>query len=400
MALLYVNSKGSAWRKHSYSAGNDFDSSPYKYYLKKILGWKEKDNKARLKFGRALEEAIQFHHDNGTGGVEDFLRRWETWKDEKDLVFTKVEKDWVNLNRIGHEMMRLYLLRLPSLPIPLGGQTVFQREYCREVFPGDPNYGEIEDAGKMDIIAYVQPDHPMLPKVEWKAEYGPLRSVIVDIKTSGIDFPETPGIAAFDKQLRRYSWLTDIRDVALLWFKKTGTSLSKGSSVTLLEDGGFDGFRAGDEAVVAHIGSKGVWLVRNDYFLTVMEDAQGRKEGRLDTTKIAVERKAKWLYENGIVVPESYLTRQRIQFNAGLVTKESAEEAGLIAARQIVQIVNAWKTKQWPNNFGIRFPSDDSRDPYFRAFVLGDTMYRDQNFIKTKEETLDDLFIEDLENVD
>jgi len=391
MGFLYVNSKGSAWRKHSYSAGNDFDSSPYKYYLKKILGWKEKDNKARLKFGRALEEAIQFHHDNGAGGVEDFLRRWETWKDEKD---------WVNLSRIGHEMMRLYLLRLPSLPIPLGGQTVFQREYCREVFPGDPNYGEIEDAGKMDIIAYVQPDHPMLPKVDWKAEYGPLRSVIVDIKTSGIDFPETPGIAAFDKQLRRYSWLTDIRDVALLWFKKTGTSLSKGSSVTLLEDGGFDGFRAGDEAVVAHIGSKGVWLVRNDYFLTVMEDAQGRKEGRLDTTKIAVERKAKWLYENGIVVPESYLTRQRIQFNAGLVTKESAEEAGLIAARQIVQIVNAWKTKQWPNNFGIRFPSDDSRDPYFRAFVLGDTMYRDQNFIKTKEETLDDLFIEDLENVD
>jgi len=400
MAFLYVNSKGSAWRKHSYSAGNDFDSSPYKYYLKKILGWKEKDNKARLKFGRALEEAIQFHHDNGTGGVEDFLRRWETWKDEKDLVFTKVEKDWANLNRIGYEMMRLYLLRLPTLPIPLGGQTVFQREYCREVFPGDTNYGEIEDAGKMDIIAYVQPDHPMLPKVDWKAEYGPLRSVIVDIKTSGIDFPETPGIAAFDKQLRRYSWLTDIRDVALLWFKKTGTSLSKGSSVTLLEDGGFDGFRAGDEAVVAHIGSKGVWLVRNDYFLTVMEDAQGRKEGRLDTTKIAVERKAKWLYENGIVVPESYLTRQRIQFNAGLVTKESAEEAGLIAARQIVQIVNAWKTKQWPNNFGIRFPSDDSRDPYFRAFVLGDTMYRDQNFIKTKEETLDDLFIEDLENVD
>jgi hypothetical protein len=127
-----------------------------------------------------------------------------------------------------------------------------------------------------------------------------------------------------------------------------------------------------------------------------MEKAQGRKEdGKLDTTVAAKQKKAKWLYENGVVVPETYLTRQRIQFNAGLVSKESAEEAGLIAARQIVQIVNAWKTKQWPNTFGIRFPSDDTRDPYFRAFVLGDTMYRDQNFIKTKEETLDDLFTEE-----
>jgi hypothetical protein len=293
-------------------------------------------------------------------------------------------------------MMRLYLLRLLTLPIPLGGLTVFQREYSREVFAGDPNYGEIEDAGKMDIIAYVEPDHPLLPKVDWKPEYGVKRPIIIDIKTAGIDFPETPGLAAFDKQLRRYSWLADIRDVGLLWFKKCGTSLSKGSSVTLLEDAGFDGFRAGDEAVVAHIGSQGVWLVRNDYFLSVMEEAQGRKEdGKLDTTNAAKERKAKWLHENGCVVPEAYLTRQRLQFNCGLVTKESAEEAGLIAARQIVQIVNAWKTKKWPNTFGIRFPNDDTRDPYFRAFVLGDTMYRDENFVKTKEETLDDLYTEE-----
>ncbi len=135
--------------------------------------------------------------------------------------------------------MKLYALRQPSLPIPLGGQTVFQREYAKEVFPGDETYGEIEDMGKLDIIAFVAPDHPLLPKLNWRPEYGAFRPIIVDIKTAGNDFPEQYGIAAHDTQLRRYSWLSGIRDVSLLWFVKKGLTIQKGYSVTLLEDAGF-----------------------------------------------------------------------------------------------------------------------------------------------------------------
>src|SRR6266478_602510 len=141
MGFLYINSKGNPWRKHSYSAGNTFDQSPKKYFLQKVLGWKEKDNKARFALGKAFEIAIQWHHEhNGSGAVDKFVQEWSVYKDNKDLQYTKVEKDWVTCLRIGIEWMKLYIIRQSSLPIPMGSQTLFQREFSKEVFPGDPYY--------------------------------------------------------------------------------------------------------------------------------------------------------------------------------------------------------------------------------------------------------------------
>lgn len=417
MAVLYVNNKGLAWRKHSYSAGNDFAQSPMKYYLRRVLGWKERDTKASFKFGRALEEAIEFYHNNnGLGAVEDFQQRWAAHKDNKEITYTKTEKDWANLDRCGREMIQLYAIRQPSLPIPLGAQSVFQREYSKEVFPGDENYGEIEFAGKLDVVSYVDPAHPLLVKVDWKPEYGMVRPLIVDIKTSAKDFPDSPGLAAFDKQLRVYSWLTGIRDTAFLWFKKTGVNYQKASSVTLLEDSG--DFKAGQEVVVAYVQGPvkptkkepnkqpplplGVWIVANDYMIELMDAAQGRKEdGDLDTTNEAKEKKYAWIRQNATLVQEEKFTRQRLQFNSGLVSFQSAEDAGIIAGRQIVEIVNSWKSKKWPQTMGIRYPTDDRRDPYFRAFVLNDTAFKEQNFIKSEaENSFDDLFADNEQEED
>jgi hypothetical protein len=398
MGLLYVNSKGQAWRKHSYSAGMTFDQSPYKYYLQKVLGWKEKENKARFALGKAFENSIQWYHEhNGEGAVERFRQEWEIYKENKLLQYTAVEKDWENCLKIGVDWAKLYAIRQPSLPIPLSGQTIFQREFSKEVFPGDSNYGEIEYAGKLDIIAYVEPDHPMLPKLIWKPEYGAFRPLIIDIKTSGVDFPEAYGLAAYDAQLRCYSYLSGIRDVALLWFVKKSPSLQKGYSVTLLEPAG--NFKAGDEAVVAQIDGDNVILVANDFLIEEMEKAQGKKpDGKTDQTNAAKARRDEWLKNFGVRVPTTAITKQRLQFNAGYVTVDSALEAGQNAARQIIDIVNAWHQKTagnphaYPNTFGVRFPRDDRMDPYFRAFVLGEEAVKNENFVKTDEESLDDLF--------
>jgi hypothetical protein len=384
MGFLYINSRGTPWRKHSYSAGNTFDQCPYKYYLQKVLGYKEKENKARFAFGKALEESIQFHHDhNGVGAVEDFKRRWEMYRQDGNLSYTATEKDWSTCNQMGIDMIRLYVAIQHKLPIPLGGRSVFQREYAKEVFPGDPNYGGIEDAGKLDIVAYVEPDHPMLPKIEWKPEYGDVRPVIVDIKTAAQEFPEQPGMAALDTQLRRYSWLSGIRDVSLLWFKKSGLGFKKGYSCTFIEDRAH--YSAGDEAVVARVVGDTVWIVKSDFMLLEMDKSSGKDEEKIQN----------WLQQFGLLVPMTSITRQKIQFNAGIVSKQSADDAGRIAARQIVSIVNAWNNKDWPNTFGIRYPHDDRNDSYFRAFVLGDENYRKQNFVKSDEEKFDDLFQED-----
>lgn len=394
MAHLYINSRGNPWRKHSYSAGNTFDQCPYKYYLQKVLGWKERDNKGSFMFGRALEESIQYHHDHaGVGAADDFLRRWAIHKENGNITYTDKEKDWQTCNRMGHDMIRLYAAVQPKLPIPLGGRSVFQREYAKEVFPGDPNYGGIEDAGKLDIVTYVDPSHPMLPKVEWDLRWGHVRPVIVDIKTSAVDFPEQPGMAGFDTQLRRYSWLSGIRDVSLLWFKKSGLGYKKGYSVTFIEPAGH--YLAGDEAVVAKVDGDNLWLVHNDFMVEEMDKAQGKKGDKLDTTDEAKQRQENWLNQFGLRVPANFMTRQRMQFNAGRVSDQSAEDAGRIAARQIIGIVNAWKSQEWPNTFGIRYPRDDRNDSFFRAFVLGDENYKKQNFTKSDEESFDDLFTED-----
>lgn len=394
MGYLYLSPKGQPWRKHSYSAGNTFDKCAFKYYLQRVLGWKEKNIRARFELGKAFESGIQFYHEHWgdrDAAIKHFLTQWEPFREVKELQYTKVEKDWLTCARIGTDWLKLYAIRQPSLPIPLGGGSIFQREYSKEVFPNDPVYGGIEDAGKLDIIAYVDPNHPLLPKLEWKPEYGALRPLIVDIKTSGADFPDQYGIAAYDTQLRRYSWLSGFRDVSLLWFVKKGLAIHKGYSVTLLEDAGF--MKAGQEAVIALVEDEGIWLLPNDFMVEEMERVQGQKNGRTEQTKEAKARRDAWLRQNGTKVAEKVITKQRLQFNAGYVSIESAEDAGKIAQNQIIRIVQAWQTKNYPNTFGVRYPNDDRSDPYFRAFVLNDQQFRNSNFVKSDEDL--DLFADE-----
>lgn len=400
MAYLYISPKGVAWRKHSYSAGLDFDRCPLMYKLRRVDGWKPKDNKAAFAFGRCVEESVQYYHDNnGTRAIETFIAKWGAFKDDKELKYTKTERDWENLKRCGVDMMRLYMLMQPSLPIPIGGQAMFQREYSKEVYPGDPNYGEIEDAGKLDIVCLVDPNHPMLTPMEWRSQYGALRPLIVDMKTGGKKFHEAQGMARFDPQLRRYAWLSGILDVAFLWFKKSGTTLKKGCLVTLLEEVG--SYRAGQEMYVAYEGDEDVFIVPTQYQITEMDAAQGRKkDGKLDTTKEATARKFEWLAVNSTAVPPSSITRCRLQFNSARLTPAEAEIAGRQAGRQIQGIVNAYKTDTWDNTFGVRFPHDDSNDPYFIAFVLNDEAYRKQNFTKSDDSALDELFADDYDSED
>ena len=312
------------------------------------------------------------------------------------MSYTTAEKDWATCNQIGQDWVRLYQVLQPKLPVPLGGRTVFQREYAKEVFPGDVNYGGIEDAGRLDMVCYVEPDHPMLPKIEWKSEYGPYRAVIADIKTAGQEFPEQPGMAALDAQLRRYSWLSGIRTVALLWFVKKSPSIKKGYSVTLLKTVG--NFIAGEEVVVAGVvDGLTVWVVKTDFMLEEMERIQGKKGDKLDQSVEAEQRRLNWLHDNGALVSILDITKQKLQFNSGIVSESSANDAGRTAARQIVEIVNACKTGIYPQTFGIRYPKDDRNNPYFRAFVLGDEMFKKHNFTKVDEESFDDLFNEETE---
>ena len=367
MAHLFINSKGSPHRKHSYSSGNIFDQCPYKYYLMKVLGWKERDNKASFKFGHAVEESVQFYHDHGgqLDIAEDFDRRWAAHKDDTSIKYSAAEKNWETCRVMGRDMVRLYAAVQPKLPIPMGAKSVWQRNYAKEVFPSDPNYGEIEFEGRLDIVCYVDPKHPTLTEFNSTEQYRPL---IVDIKTSAVEFPEQPGLAALDAQLRVYSWISGIRDVALLWFVKKGLGYKKGYTVYFIDKVG--DFEPGDSGIVESLDGDHLFVVKHDFMLSQPDKYATR-------------------------VKLTSVTKQMLQFNSGRVTEQSAIDAGRIAGRQIIGIVNAWKTQAWPNTFGIRYPRDDRNDSYFRAFVLGDEAYKKQNFTKSDEESFDTLFQEE-----
>ena len=114
----------------------------------------------------------------------------------------------------------------------------------------------------------------------------------------------------------------------------------------------------------------------------------------LDTTKDANARKELWLAQNATLVKPEQLTRQRLQWNCGMVTPESADDAGYVAADQIVSIVNSWKRKHWPNKFEPRPGMMDVHDSYYKAFVRGDEMYRKANFTQKIDDEFD-LFAEE-----
>jgi hypothetical protein len=396
VGFLYINSHGKQWKQHSYSAGNDWDGCPYRYYLRRVLGWKEKNIRARFELGKAFEDSIEFYHDNQgdlAGAMAHFTEKWTPFRDVQELQYTRVEKDWATCHRIGVDWLKLYNIRQPHLPIPLGGAVKFQQKYAKEVFPNDPIYGEIQDTGKLDMVAWVDPQHPMLPKLDWKPEYGAFRPLVIDIKTSGADFPETYGLAAYDTQLRRYSWLSGIRDVAFLWFVKKSSTLQKGYSVTLLENAGY--MKAGEEAVIACMVEEGIWLLPNDFMVDEMSrimDVAKKNASKGEKTAASEAARDEWLGENGVFTSEDVITKQRLQFNAGFVTLDSANDAGAIARKQIIEIVNARISKIYPNTWSVRYPKNDLNDLYFRAFALKDQMVLKQHFVKSDEDI--DLFEE------
>ena len=56
---LYINYANRPVTAHSYSAGTTFRFCKRRYYLERIQGWREKEQKASLHFGRCVEDALK-----------------------------------------------------------------------------------------------------------------------------------------------------------------------------------------------------------------------------------------------------------------------------------------------------------------------------------------------------
>jgi PD-(D/E)XK nuclease superfamily len=371
---LYVNSKGWEVTRHSYSGSDSFNYCARKYFLERVQGWQERIDRSSKHFGTTLEHAIIFWHQRGqniTEAVAEFNRVWrEHHPDElakrkvQQYSYTKSDMDWDRLSLTGQELVRLYAIRYPNFPyIVRDPMTAFQVETNIEVFPSSKLAG-IEFTSYIDLVAYIK-ESPMTP-------------MIIDMKTSGKDVPE---YTALDPQLRSYAWVKGWPDVAFLWFRKCGRQISSGDAITLLEPRA--GLSSGADAVVISKDDFGLFVTQNkrDY------DEMG---AQFKGTSKAVEaaRKA-YIESHGILVPESAITKQRVQFKSAIITPESSEDIGRAIKRDIIAITQATEKDFFPMQSGVRFPNEKCPMCAMRGICSGNSDLRDALLMRKQLDEFD-----------
>jgi hypothetical protein len=328
LAFLYKNLRGQEVTRYSYSSGQDF-ACPRFFYLRRIVGWREKQERAALKFGNAIEAALQLFHNKGLVMADEFVRIWDKLKDEK---FDYGESSWEEMREQGRQLSLLYPVALPELPIK---NPKFQLNYEKELYPGT-YLGGINFTAYVDILS----------------EWNETDKLIIDVKTTGGQPPTAP--LRMDPQLRSYAWVTSIPNVAFLYFVRCGLDMKKGSKVTLLVNA--PPFQAGGLATVFSVsspenGQKTVSVIDQEHYEKYSAAASGLKGKALDAAKAD--------YAQYVVpVPEGAVTKQRMVFIQGTISEQERQETGEAIGKQVAEIVACREQGKYPQRAGIRFPAD------------------------------------------
>jgi hypothetical protein len=175
---------------YSYTQISQYLACPRRYRHRYLDGWKEKDTRAAMLFGRAFELALGACFRREDPG-EVFFREWSACKDQ-DLQFSKNET-WDRMLEQGIMLLIRFCqdnriqVRRPRRDL----QIKFTRPIGRNEF-----VSYIDGIGALDGKRCL---------LEWK--------------TSSSCYPEKPdGLLALDPQLVCYSWMTGISDVAQIVF--------------------------------------------------------------------------------------------------------------------------------------------------------------------------------------
>jgi hypothetical protein len=348
VAHLYENYQGRAITTHSYSSGVDFKTCRRKYYLKRVKGWRERGQKASLEFGKCIEAGVQFFYESNLkpeSGVDEFKRRWLKFQ-EIELLFTDKEGSWVDLYTMGAEMLRLFEVLSPTLPIH---KPVFQACYRQEVFPGTTLAG-------IDLVAYIDIISTLADG----------KRILIDVKTAANAYNLAAEFVALDPQLATYAWQSGIRDVAFMTFVKARPeSFKDGDTATLLADVGdwkasASGIvfplpapkRAKDEPEPEPVPPEQriISLVSEFDYDRFKEEAKGLRGKALD------EKKFEFFGEFGITVVRGQATKQKVQFIQGTISEESVYEAAQRVGREVGEIERCGREGDFPREPSVRFP--------------------------------------------
>ena len=367
--ILYKNAQGHAITAHSHSGGGDF-SCPKRYYWKRVQGYQSKEERPALEFGKAVESAIQFHHNKGfipESGVEEFKLLWWKQKDSQ-LDYTLKTGNWEDHYKMGVDLLKLYELTRPSLPIQ---NEQFQVRVKNPLFAeGSPDEG-LEYLTILDMVCEVDSNHPLLPPVE---NPGLTRKLIIDIKTSAVSFYTDSRLSALDDQLRDYSWATGIETVAFLVLVKNHSDFTVGDWVTVLS--GPDTLKKYQILTVDD--SRMVVLNKTEY-----DDFQARKkEIKGAGAKAAAEALLTEYVYKGKRFTLQEVTKQRIQFLPAIIKQEDRDEAEYEARREALEISHYGEMNYWPKKPGVRFPNNVCQSCECLGLCLSDQAMISEKLVK------------------
>ena len=175
----------------SYTQVSQYLRCPRSYRFRYLDGWRERDSRAALCFGRCFERAIAAFFEGEDAGAVLFSE-WGAYR-EAALEYAHGD-DWERLLRQGIGLLEQFA-RDNRIRIRRPKQDL-QKKIVRSLASGHEFVSYVDAIGQLDGT-------PRL--LEWK--------------TTSARYPHQPeGLTSLDLQLVCYSWITGISDVAIVAF--------------------------------------------------------------------------------------------------------------------------------------------------------------------------------------
>ena len=229
---------------YSYTQISQYLSCPRRYRYRYVDGWKEKDTRATMLFGRAFEQALSAYFQRDDPGAVLF-REWAGHKDTT-LEYSH-GTTWDRMLQQGIQLLERFAqndrvqIRQPRKNL--------QVKFTRTMPNGNDFVAYIDAIGHLDGTRCL---------LEWK--------------TTASRYPEEPqGLLMLDPQLVCYSWISGISDVAQVVFVRKR-------------------------------------LVEIQYFRTTITDDQREEFGRLVDDTIRRIESAEFLPHSGVRFPQNPCT--------------------------------------------------------------------------------------------
>jgi PD-(D/E)XK nuclease superfamily len=175
----------------SYTQIASYLRCPRSYRYRYLDGWREKDTRAAMTFGRCFETALAAYF----GGEDCAATLFKEWGAFRDAPFTyKKGETWDRMVHQGVHLLERFAqddrVRVPN------PQRDLQLKVIRELPNGNQFLSYIDAIGELDS-----------------------KRCLIDWKTTTSRYADEPqGLLTLDPQLICYSWISGIPDVALVVF--------------------------------------------------------------------------------------------------------------------------------------------------------------------------------------